>query len=190
MMSEDHRGEAAESRPTLYLLIGYPGAGKTTAARILSEATGAVHLWSDVERHRMFGQPTHSLEESTKLYDELNRRTEELLAADKSVVFDTNFNFREDRRKLHDIAARHDADTLVLWIQVPEEVARERALSTGLKRNGYHVRMSPEQFDSIVTKLEPPAENEKTIKLDGLNLDKSTVLKLVGQYHDANIPLS
>lgn len=177
-------------RPVLYLLIGYPGAGKTTAARIIHEATGAVHLWSDIERHKLFGLPTHSPEESTKLYDILNRRTEELLAAGQSVVFDTNFNFREDRRKLHDIAARHGADTVVIWIQVPEQTARKRALSTGLKRNGYHTRMSERQFDSIVAKLEPPTEDEKVIKLDGLKLDRPAILKLLGQYHDANVPLS
>lgn len=175
-------------RPTLYLLIGYPGAGKTTVAKIIHEATGAVHLWSDIERHKLFGHPTHSKEESDALYDALNRRTEELLAEGQSVIFDTNFNFRADRHKLRAIASRHNADTVVIWVRVPIAVAKERALSAGITRNGYHTHMSEQQFDSIVSKLEAPDEDETIIKIDGLKFDKPTVLKLLS-YHDANVSL-
>jgi predicted kinase len=176
------------SRPILYLMIGYPGAGKTTVARIIHEATGAVHLWSDIERHKMFGRPTHSEEESVKLYDELNRRAEELLAAGKSVIFDTNFNFREDRRRLRAIADRQDAETVVLWVILPVEQARARSVGAGQKRNGYHSRMTNEHFDSIVAKLEIPGKDEKTIKIDGAKLDRETVLSLLGQYAE-DLPL-
>lgn len=177
-------------KPTLYLMIGHPGAGKTTVAKIIHEATGAVHLWSDIERHKMFGHPTHSEEESVKLYDELNARTEDLLAGGQSVVFDTNFNFYEDRQKLREIADRQGADTVVVWITIPEAAARQRAVGSGLKRNGYHTRMTDEQFDAIAAKLEPPSEDEKIIKIDGAKLDRQTVLTLIGQYHDAHLPLS
>lgn len=176
------------SKPVLYLMIGYPGSGKTTAAKIIHEATGAVHLWSDIERHKMFGHPTHSEQESVELYDALNARTEVLLSEGKSVVFDTNFNFREDRRKLKEIADRQGAETVVLWITIPVEQARQRSVGTGQRRNGYHTRMTDEEFDAIVAKLEPPAEDEKVIKIDGAKLDRQTVLALIGHYHDANLP--
>ena len=178
------------SKPTLYLLIGYPGAGKTTVAKIIHEATGAVHLWSDVDRHKMFGHPTHSEEESLRLYDELNRRTEILLAEGRSVVFDTNFNFEADRRKLREIADRQGADTIVVWISVPEQVARGRSVDSGRERNGYHTRMTKKHFNEIVSKLEPPGKDEKIIKIDGTKLDRQTVLTILGQYDDANISVS
>jgi len=178
------------SKSTLYLLIGYPGAGKTTVAKIIHEATGAAHLWSDVERHKMFGQPTHSEAESLQLYDELNRRTEELLAEGHSVVFDTNFNFLEDRRKLHTIADRQNAETVVVWITIPENIGRHRAVDSGQKRNGYHEQMTNEEFTRIIAKLEPPTKDEKIIKIDGTKLDRQTVLKLLSQYDGANISVS
>jgi predicted kinase len=178
------------NKPILYLLIGYPGAGKTTVAKIIHEATGAVHLWSDIERHKMFGHPTHSTEESLQLYDELNRRTEALLAEDKSVIFDTNFNFQEDRRKLREIATRQGAETVIVWITIPQHVARHRAVDRGVKRNGYHTRMTNEDFSRIVGKLEPPVKDEKIIKIDGTKLDRQTILTLLSQYDGADIPVS
>jgi predicted kinase len=177
-------------KPTLYLLIGYPGAGKTTVARIIHEATSAVHLWSDIERHKMFGQPTHSKEESIQLYDELNKRAEVLLAEGRSVVFDTNFNFHGDRQKLRDIADRQGAETVVVWVTIPEQAARHRAVDRGVKRNGYHTRMTETHFNEIIAKLEPPAKDEKVIKIDGAKLDRQTILTLLSQYDGANISLS
>lgn len=176
-------------KPTLYLMMGYPGSGKTAVAKMISEATGAVHLWSDVERHKMFGNPTHSETESTELYDALNRRAEELLHKKKSVVFDTNFNFIADRQKLKEIADKQGADTVLIWVVVPEEVARQRSVETGQKRNGYHTRMTDEQFDDIVAKLEPPTKDEKVIKIDGMKLDAATVLDLLSKYNAEDIAL-
>jgi predicted kinase len=178
------------NKPTLYLLIGYPGAGKTTVARIIQEATGAEHLWSDLERHKLFGQPTHSETESVQLYDELNRRTEALLAEGRSVVFDTNFNFHEDRRKLRAIADRQGAATVIVWVTVPESVARHRAVDRGLKRNGYHTRLTNEEFERFIAKLEPPTKDEKVIKIDGTKLDRRSVLALLNAYHDTHVSSS
>jgi predicted kinase len=166
-------------KPRLYLFIGYPGAGKTTVAKTIAEQTGAVHLWADAERHKLFGEPTHSLDESNQLYGHLNDEAERLLAAGQSVVFDTNFNFQADRQKLREIAARHGADTLVIWLTTPAEVARGRAVGEHVMRNGYDVSMTAEQFDKIVAKLEPPTKDEKIIKISDPKLDKQALAELL-----------
>lgn len=171
--------KAMNSKPRLYLFIGYPGAGKTTVAKAIAELTGATHLWADAERHKMFGEPTHSLEESNQLYDNLNDEADKLLAQGQSVAFDTNFNFRADRQMLRDIAAQRGADTLVVWLTTPLEVARQRAVGDHVMRNGYAMTMSAEQFDAIAAKLEPPTKDEKIIKISDPKLDKQELARLL-----------
>jgi predicted kinase len=165
----------------LYLFIGYPGAGKTTVAKILTDVTGGVHLWADQERHKRFERPTHSRQESLELYDELNKQAEKLLAEGKTVIFDTNFNFAADRQQLREIATRQGAETVVIWITLPEEVAKSRAVHIDDTRNGYNTSMTEEQFERIIAKLEPPTEDEKIIKIDGTKLDRPTVVAQLRQ---------
>jgi predicted kinase len=168
------------SRPILYIFIGSPGAGKTTVAKLIAERSGAVHLWADAERHKMFGEPTHSTEESIQLYEYLNHKAAELLTNGESVVFDTNFNFYDDRQKLRELANQRGANTVVVWLTTPVDVARSRAVHAPELRNGYMVGMTGEQFESIVNKLEPPAKNEKVIKIDGAKLDPESAVRLLG----------
>jgi len=167
------------AKPKLYLFIGYPGAGKTTISKLIASRTGAVHLWADGERHKLFGEATHSQAESLKLYDYLNDEAEKLLAQGRSVVFDTNFNFRADRQKLSDIADRQGAETILIWISLPVEVAKRRVVNKVDPRNGYLVAMTEAQFDAITAKLEPPAPDEKVIKIKGSKFDADEVIKLL-----------
>lgn len=167
-------------KPKLYLLVGYPGAGKTTVSKLIASRTGAIHLWADVERHKLFGEATHSHAESLKLYEYLNNEAEKLLAAGHSVVFDTNFNFRADRDMLREIADRHGAETVVVWISVPKAEAKKRVVNKIDSRNGYKIGMTETQFDSITSKLEPPAEDENVIKIAGSKFDRESIIQLLG----------
>ena len=164
----------------LYLFIGVPGAGKTTTAEIIAEATGAVHLWADAERHKLFINPTHSHEESELLYKKLNDETERLLSAGKSVVFDTNFNFYADRQKLRDIANQYGADLKIIWLTTPIEISKQRSIGVHYTRNGYSNQMTNEQFKQIVAKLEPPLESEDAVHIDGTEIKKEDVLRQLG----------
>lgn len=167
------------SKPILYLFIGAPGAGKTSVAMIIAEQTGAKHLWADAERHKLFKPPTHSIAESDELYHKLNATTGYLLNRGDSVVFDTNFNFYDDRQKLRQIADDNTADTVLIWLTTPLVIAKKRALDPKTVRNGYTRSMSEEQFNDIVGKLEPPHKDEKFIKIDGTKLDPGTIKQIL-----------
>lgn len=160
-------------------MVGYPGAGKTTISKLIAKRTGAVHLWADAERHNMFDQPTHSHKESVQLYEYLNHRAGELLSNGESVVFDTNFNFFSDREKLREIANQRGAATKVIWLTTPTDIAREQAVHAPQMRNGYMFGMTNQEFDDIVSKLEPPKKNENVIKIDRAKLDADSLLRIL-----------
>lgn len=168
--------------PTLYLMLGYPGAGKTTAAKIIHELTGAVHLWADKIRNERYENPTHSHEENLHLYDYLNELTAELLATGQDVIFDTNFNFYKDREHLRKIAAQHGAETKLIWVQTPQSVARERAVHPHhAQRNTYPQAMPESRFERISKDLEPPRDNEHFIAVDGTKVTPEYIQQLLNK---------
>src|SRR4051812_30193782 len=92
------------SKPVLYVMVGYPGSGKTTIAQLLHNLTGARHIWADKERMARFDHPEHTRAQSLKLYEQLNEVARKMLESGDSVIYDTNFSFRRDRQRMRQLA--------------------------------------------------------------------------------------
>lgn len=162
-------------------MVGYPGSGKTTTAHLICAATGAAHLWADHERKVLFGTPTHSKKESRQLYDILNKEAEELLAAGKSVVYDTNFNFYDDREKMRQLAARKGAELCLIWVQTPKNIAFARASIDTHKQPTRVLGDIPKaEFDRMARNLQPPREEENPIIIDGTRISENYVRDKLG----------
>lgn len=168
-------------KPKLYLFVGYPGAGKTTVAKVIHESTGAVHLWADQIRRERFEKPNYTHQENLELYAHLNELTGELLRAGNSVLFDTNFNFFKDREHLRHIAAEHGAEVVLIHMTTPRELAKHRATEPH-HQNHHRVLgvMPPEEFDRMANNLQPPTPEENAIQLDGTNLSEAEVKQQLG----------
>ncbi len=161
----------AMSKPTLYLMLGYPGAGKTTAAKVIAELTGAVHLWADHERRERYGQPTYHHAENIDLYSVLNEETAQLLNQGQSVVFDTGFNFYRDREHLRRIAENSGAQTQLVWVTTRRQLAKERATSRAhLQPTRLLGNFTDNDFERISDNLEPPHQDETYVQLDGTKI--------------------
>lgn len=165
-----------KNKPTLYLMLGYPGAGKTTAARVISKLSHATHLWADYERRELFGDPTYSETENKQLYDRMNQEASALLVAGESVVFDTGFNKRADRDHLRRLAADAGASVVLVWVTTDPETARERATKDAhLQTTRALGDMTDNEFERLRNKLEPPAKDENHIELDGTSISDEYV---------------
>jgi predicted kinase len=166
---------------TLYLFVGYPGTGKTTVAKIIHETTGAVHLWADQVRQQVFGKPTLSAEQTAELYAKLNDMTAQLLDEGKSVIFDTNFNFYNDRESLRALANQHSADMKLIWMTTPKDLARTRAVEDTMPQDTrIWGSMALGDFERISNNLQPPKVEEQAIELDGTNIDADVVKQKLG----------
>lgn len=162
--------------------MGYPGSGKTTTAIAIKNVTGAVHLWADKIRRERYGRPSYRHSENLALYDHINKLAAELLAAGNSVVFDTNFNFYDDREKLRQIANEHGAETVVVWVQTSKTMAKERATKDShLQDTRTLGDMEEEDFQRISNKLEEPQENEIVITVDGTMVSDEFVAERLKQ---------
>jgi predicted kinase len=169
------------AKPTLYLFVGYPGAGKTTVARTITQLTEGVHLWADFERHVMFDEVTHSSEESRILYDHLNRTADELLEQGKCVIYDTNFNFRADRDKLRAKAAKHGAETVVIWVTTDRELAQKRATEESQnEETRIWGNMPLNDFNRLSDHLQQPDDDEYVVQIDGSNANEATIKEKLG----------
>lgn len=164
----------------LFLMLGYPGAGKTTASKLIADVTGATHIWADQERRNLHPQPSYSQRENDELYTSLNTETDKYLRQGKDVVFDTAFNHYEDRQKLRQIATSHNAQTIVVWVKTPPQVSKDRAQNS---HNHAHTRllgnMTDEHFHALQNKLEVPKSDERTIVLDGTKLTREYVQNIL-----------
>jgi hypothetical protein len=120
------RPAARAEKPWLVVTAGLPASGKSTFGRKLARATGAAVLESDALRTALFGAPTHTKEESHRLFDALYGAAGRLLQDGCSVIVDAT-NLRErDRERAYAVAEASGAGLLLLHFRAPAAVITER----------------------------------------------------------------
>src|SRR6476620_5033048 len=94
--------EGTRQQPRLVLLCGLPGSGKTTLAREIADAYGAVRLNPD-EWELALGIDPVDAEVQDKLEAEFSRLTERPNALGTSVLLDWGFWPRSERDEKRDL---------------------------------------------------------------------------------------
>ncbi len=167
-------------KPKLYIFVGYPGAGKTTTALIIKEATNARHIWVDLERKARFGGQDFTPADTKELYRELDVEIETYLQRGEDVIFDTNINMFKDRQFLKDLAIRNGAEVVLIWLTTDKEIARKRAyMDFGEDNLRVLGAMDDSTFNKIANRLEYPVAEENPVKIDGTKFSKNEIIKLL-----------
>lgn len=114
------------SKPALICLYGFPGAGKSYVARNLASDVQLANISSDRIRSELFQNPRYDAQENAIVTHLMDYICEEFLSAGVSVVYDTNALRSAQRRKLRELARKHHAEYMLIWIQIDIDSAYSR----------------------------------------------------------------
>jgi predicted kinase len=114
------------AKPTIVCLYGYPGSGKTYVARSLADEIQLAHVSSDRIRSELFQNPRYDVQENAIVTHLMDYMSEEFLSAGVSMVYDTNALRTAQRRRLRELAHKHRAAYLLIWLQIDIETAFSR----------------------------------------------------------------
>ncbi|MBV9168987.1 MAG: AAA family ATPase [Chloroflexi bacterium] len=115
-------------RPSVILLVGAPGTGKSRIARRLGAALNAQVVESDRIRKQLFAEPRYTGGEHAAVYGWCHTLVKSALLVGRSVIFDATNLEERVRRRIYDIVDTCDARLIVLWATCPPGVVQERLL--------------------------------------------------------------
>lgn len=132
---------AAARTPTLVLMHGFSGSGKTFASGALAAARPAVRIRSDVERKRLHGlsllarsgsdvaRGLYSPAATRATYDRLAVLAEAILAGGEDCIVDAAFLVREQRAMFFALARRLAVPVVIATCEAPAELLEQRVLA-------------------------------------------------------------
>lgn len=170
------------TKPTLFLVYGYPGSGKSFLARQLCEEINAAHVQGDRIRAELFEHPRYDREENNIISHLVDYMTGEFLSAGISVVYDVNAMRLTQRRELRELARRHKANVVMLWIQIDPESAFARAHKRDHRKadDRYSEPMDRTTFENVAGHMQNPTQTEEYVVISGkhtFHTQKASVLK-------------
>jgi predicted kinase len=152
-------GWRMQSRPTLFLTVGLPGAGKTTRATELAVAHRILRLTPDDWMAPLFG---HSDADGRR--DVLEGRmiwvAHEVLTSGAGVVLDFGCWSPDERYAIRVMAEQAGADFRLEYLQTDERERRRRASRRWLVAPHTTFEMTDGDHDTFLSAFAPPSRNE------------------------------
>ncbi len=157
------------NKPVLFCFYGYPGAGKSYVARNLEQTLQIARVSADGIRHELFARPHYDAQENAVVAHLMNYMTEEFLKAGASVAYDTNAMRIMQRKKLYEMARKHKAEYLLLWLQIDTENAfiRTQRRDRRTQDDKYSERQTKATFERQVALMQNPKAGESYMVISG-----------------------
>ena len=156
------------NKPTLICLYGFPGSGKSYVARNLADEIQLANVNSDRIRSELFQEPRYDTQENAIVSHLMDYMSEEFLNAGVSIVYDTNALRVSQRRRLREMARKHNAAYLLIWIQIDLDTAFGRTQQRDRRTSDdkYAEPQTRSTFDRQVSGMQNP-EGEEYIVISG-----------------------
>ena len=113
-------------KPAFIVVSGLPGTGKSYFCGQLAERIPVIIVESDAMRKTLFPSPAYSMEESARLFQAIHHLIEQLLKKGIPVVLDATNLAERNRECLYHIAYQLNAKLILVRVEAPPEVVRER----------------------------------------------------------------
>jgi ribonuclease HI/predicted kinase len=154
--------------PTVYLVVGGTGAGKTTYAIALANAKRALRFSIDEWMKGLFSPDQTGLafewmmERVERCEAQIWNLARQALAIGTPVVLDLGFAVRQQRERFGGLALEQNAKVEVHFLEVAAEVRRERVRERNSKRDPslFALEVTDEMFDFMEARFEPPSVAE------------------------------
>lgn len=114
------------ARPTLVLVSGLPGTGKSYFCRKLAERVPLLVLESDRLRKLLSPRPDYGRDESARLFKAIHALLRELLDRGINVALDATNLEEHHRERLYHIADQLSASLIIVRLKAPPEVVEQR----------------------------------------------------------------
>jgi predicted kinase len=160
--------------PSLIIVGGVMGTGKSTLATAIADAFGAELLSTDSLRRTVLGlskapanynESNYTPKMRLMIYDEMLKRANKLLSEGLSVVLDGAFLTSSLRSQAHEIAQQASAVSVFVLCTCSRHLALSRIQERAqLKQSDSEAR--PELYDRQARELERPHAGEPAIRID------------------------
>lgn len=156
-------------KPTLIMLYGFPGSGKTFVSRQLCEDINAAHIQGDRIRFELFEEPRYDPQENEIITHLMQYMAEEFLNAGISVIYDVNAGRTTDRRALRELARKVKAETVLAWLQIDIESAFFRVSKRDRRRidDRYTSPLDQPTFEALIGEMQNPVITEDYVVISG-----------------------
>ncbi len=114
------------AEPTFIAVSGLPGTGKSYFCSKLAERLPFIILESDALRKALFPSPNYSSQESSRLFQTLHLLIKGLLGKGVPLILDATNLSERYREHLYNIADRLDVKLILVRVEAPPQVVRER----------------------------------------------------------------
>ena len=151
--------------PTLYVMCGLPFSGKTTLAKMIADHKEAQLIafdWIWAQERPMFTPDIDKVEEWKTVLNVAHERIRQTLDSKKSVVYDDVNQTRDQRDVLRQIAKDSDSAFVIVHLNTPLELIREREAKNKMSKERHQV--ASVNFEKALRYWEDPTEEEDVVE--------------------------